>query len=74
MMMFLKPPVSQAPRVGCHCSGGSVIFQQPIGYAKAAPSETMIARLVAVDESHGERLFGEYTFNHTRTITGPAAW
>ena len=57
-----------------HSAAGSVAFQQPIGYAKAAPSETMIARLVAVDESSGERLLGEYTFNHTRTIPGPAAW
>src|SRR2546425_3066563 len=53
-----------------HSAAGSVAFQQPIGYAKAAPSETMIARLVAVDESSGERLLGEYTFNHTRTIPG----
>jgi hypothetical protein len=57
-----------------HPAAGSVAFQQPIGYAKAAPSETMIARLVAVDESSGEQLLGEYTFNHTRTIPGPAAW
>jgi hypothetical protein len=53
---------------------GNVIFQQPIGYAKAAPSDTMIARLVVVDESTGDRLLGDYTFNHTRTIPGPAAW
>jgi hypothetical protein len=57
-----------------HRAAGSVAFQQPIGYAKAAPSETMIARLVAVDESTGDQLLGEYTFNHTRTIPGPAAW
>jgi hypothetical protein len=57
-----------------HRAAGSVAFQQPIGYAKGAPSETMIARLVAVDESTGDQLLGEYTFNHTRTIPGPAAW
>ena len=57
-----------------HQGAGSVVFQQPIGYAKAAPSETMIARLVAVDEFNGEQLLGEYTFNHIRTIPGPAAW
>ena len=34
----------------------------------------MIARLVAVDETGGERLLGEYTFNHTRTLPGPGAW
>jgi anti-sigma factor RsiW len=53
---------------------GSVAFQQPIGYAKAAPSETMIARLVALDEAGREKLLGEYTFKHTRSIPGPAAW
>ena len=57
-----------------HQDAGSVIFQQPLGYAKAAPSETMIARLVAVDEFEGEELLGEYTFNHIRTMPGPGAW
>jgi Putative zinc-finger len=53
---------------------GSVTFQQPINYAKAAPSETMIARLLTLDEAGAERLLGEYTFIHTRTIAGPPAW
>jgi hypothetical protein len=48
----------------------SVIWQQSITYAKAAPTSTLIARLVAVDEADGERLLGEYTFNHTRTLPG----
>jgi hypothetical protein len=53
----------------------SVTFQQSITYAKAAPSETMIARLVAFDEEvGGERLLGEYSFHHTRTLPGPGAW
>jgi hypothetical protein len=53
---------------------GSVVFQQSIGYAKAASSEVMIARLVGVDgqsEPTREHLIGEYTFIHTRTIPGP---
>ena len=57
-----------------HQGAGSVIFQQPIGYAKASPSEILIARLVAIDESNREQLLGEYTFNHIRTMPGPAAW
>jgi hypothetical protein len=57
-----------------HRAGSNVLFQYPIGYAKAAPSEVLIARLVAVDESAGDELLGEYTFNHIRTIPGPAAW
>jgi hypothetical protein len=53
---------------------GNVAFQQSITYAKTAPSETMIARLVAFDNAGSERLAGEYTFNHTRTLPGPGAW
>jgi hypothetical protein len=52
---------------------GSVAFQQSIMYAKASPSEKMIARLLSFDETGTEHLLGEYTFNHTRTIPGPAA-
>jgi hypothetical protein len=52
---------------------GSVAFQQSITYAKAAPSETMIARLIAWDDGSAERLLGEYTFHHTRTLPGPGA-
>jgi hypothetical protein len=47
---------------------GSVIFQQSITWAK------MIARLLDVDEEGEERLLGEYTFHHTRTIPGPPGW
>lgn len=51
-----------------------VTFQQSITFAKAAPSETMIARLIGFDEAGSERVLGEYTFNHTRTLPGPGAW
>ena len=53
---------------------GSVICQQSITWAKASPTSTMIARLLAVDETGTEHLLGEYTFNHTRTIPGPPGW
>ena len=53
---------------------GTVICQQSITWAKASPSATMIARLLAVDEKGDERLLGEYTFHHTRTIPGPPGW
>jgi hypothetical protein len=53
---------------------GNVICQQSITWAKASPSATMIARLLAVDEKGQERLLGEYTFHHTRTIPGPPGW
>lgn len=52
----------------------NVICLQSITWAKASPSATMIARLLAVDEKGDERLLGEYTFHHTRTIPGPAGW
>jgi len=52
----------------------AVIFQESITFAKGAPTHTMIARLVAVDREGAEQLLGEYTFNHTRTLPGPASW
>jgi hypothetical protein len=42
--------------------------------AKAAPTNKMIARLVTFDEAGVERLLGEYTFNHERSLPGPGAW
>jgi hypothetical protein len=53
---------------------GSVICQQSITWAKASPTSSMIARLLAVDEKGEEQLLGEYTFHHTRTIPGPPGW
>lgn len=57
-----------------HSGAGGVLYQESITYAKAAPSNRMIARLVAVEEGAAERLLGEYTFNHTRTLPGPGAF
>jgi hypothetical protein len=51
-------------------SAGSIAFQNSITYAKAAPSETIVARLVSMDDAGGERLLGEYTFHHTRSLPG----
>jgi hypothetical protein len=53
---------------------GTVILQQSITWAKASPTSSMTARLLAVNPHGGERVLGEYTFNHTRTIPGPAGW
>jgi hypothetical protein len=52
----------------------NVICQQSITWAKASPTSSMIARLLAVDDKGEERLLGEYTFHHTRTIPGPPGW
>ena len=52
---------------------GNVLWQYSITMAKAAPSETLVARLVSV-EGESERVIGEYTFHHTRTIPGPGEW
>ena len=57
-----------------HSNAKSIVFQQPIDYAKAAPSEVMIARLVSTGDTREEELLGEYTFIHTRTIPGPPGW
>ncbi len=62
------------PDIPVHSGASSVAFQESITFAKAAPTNKMIARLVAFDEAGGERLLGEYTFNHTRSLPGPGAW
>ena len=55
-------------------AAGSVLWQQSITFAKAAPTSTMVAKLIEVGESGSENLLGEYTFCHTRTLPGPGAW
>jgi hypothetical protein len=53
---------------------GRVIFHESAVIGKLSPSTSMIARLFAVGSDGGERLLGEYTFHHTRTIPGPPGW
>jgi hypothetical protein len=48
----------------------SVVLQEPITVMKAARTRTQIARLLAVDDAGAERLLGEFTFHHTRTLPG----
>jgi hypothetical protein len=55
-------------------SAEHVIIQESMTFAKAMPTSTLIARLLAVDEAGSEQLLGEYTFNHTRSLPGPGAW
>ncbi|MBI3679999.1 MAG: hypothetical protein HY235_06340 [Acidobacteria bacterium] len=62
-------------RLAANLSGSSsVAYQESITFAKAAPTNKMIARLVTFEEGGGERLLGEYIFNHTRSLPGPGAW
>jgi hypothetical protein len=65
---------ARLPDIPVNPAAGSVAFQESITLMKAAPTLKMIARLVALDEAGGERLLGEYTFNHTRSLPGPGAW
>ena len=62
------------PDIPVHPGASSIVYQESITFAKAMPTHKMIARLVTVDEASGERLLGEYTFNHTRSLPGPGAW
>jgi hypothetical protein len=52
----------------------AVLCQQSIVWAKASPSASMTARLLEVADDGRERLLGEFTFHHTRTIPGPPGW
>jgi hypothetical protein len=65
---FRLPDIPIAP------GASSVAVQESITFAKAAPSNKMIMRLVTFDGAGGELLLGEYTFNHTRSLPGPGAW
>ena len=58
------------PDIPVYHGANSVAYQEPITFAKAMPTRKMIARLVTFDEAGGERLLGEYTFNHTRSLPG----
>ena len=62
------------PDIPVRADAGHVIFQESATFAKAAPSSSMVARLLAVGADGGERLLGEYFFEHTRTIPGPPGW
>lgn len=64
---------TRLPDIPLNPAAGSVLLQESITFAKAAPTHKMIARLVAIEEGR-ERLLGEYTFNHTRSLPGPGAW
>jgi hypothetical protein len=52
---------------------GSVAYQESITVMKAAPTMTLIARLVTFDDAGRERLVGEYTFHHTRSLPDSGA-
>ncbi len=57
-----------------HADATGVLLQESITFAKAAPSHKMTARLLTFDDSGAERLVGEYTFNHTRSLPGPGSF
>lgn len=50
--------------------GAEVLLQESMARAKAAGSETLIVRLLGMEKPGGERVLGEYTFHHTRTLPG----
>ena len=61
------------PDIPVDSRASSVVYQESITFAKAAPTNKMIARLVTFDEAGDERLLGEYTFHHKRSLPGPGA-
>ena len=62
------------PDIPVHSGASGVVFQESITFAKTAPTNKMIARLVTFDDAGSEHLVGEYTFNHTRSLPGPGTW
>jgi hypothetical protein len=62
------------PDIPFASGASSIAVQESITFAKTAPSNKMIMRLVAFDKAGSERLLGEYMFNHTRSLPGPGAW
>lgn len=62
------------PDIPFCADAASIALQEPITLLKASPTATRIARLLAVDDAGTERLLGEFTFHHTRTLPGPGAW
>ena len=62
------------PDIPVQAGANDVLYQESITFAKALPTSKIIARLVTFEETGAERLLGEFTFNHTRTLPGPAAW
>jgi hypothetical protein len=47
------------PDIPLGAGTGSVVFHESTAFMKAAPTFTMVVRLVAVDDAAGERLLGE---------------
>ncbi|MGJ5820318.1 hypothetical protein [Paludibaculum fermentans] len=62
------------PDIPINPGAGGIVYQESMTFAKAAPTSTLIARLVTLDEAGAERPLGEYTFHHTRSLPGPGAW
>lgn len=60
------------PDIPVYAGIPSVILQVAITPMKAAPDFKLVARLMGVDETGQERALGDYTFDHTRTMPGPA--
>lgn len=62
------------PDIPVRSGATSVVYQESITFAKAMPTNKIIARLITFDAAGAERLLGEYTFNHTRSLPGPSDW
>ena len=65
---------ARLPDIPVRTDEHGVALQESMTYAKAAPDNTMLMRLIAVDDAGGEHVVGEYTFNHTRSMPGPGSW
>jgi hypothetical protein len=59
------------PDIPFRAGAADVVWQESATAMKAAPTMTLIARLVTFDHAGSERLLGEFTFHHSRSLPGP---
>src|ERR1051325_319000 len=58
------------PDIPMYCGASHVLYQESMTFAQAAPTSTLIMRLMGFDETGGESVLGEYNFHPTRTLPG----
>jgi hypothetical protein len=64
-------PKTERPAFLDQACGEDEVLRHEVESLLSLPTDTLIGRLVAVDEAAGERLIGELTPDHTRSSSLP---